>query len=301
MNGGIEGARPRPRLALVGSFDDDTLSRFKNLFPTVWWGEDFTDLKKQVDYREIDLVVIGTDVPVRLRDPMLPYLNNCHLICFSADVSPLPGPNKPTVVRTAREATTTEEYELPTMPLSFHRRRELDLRSISSAKGWVQLELVDPTHSVNVGELKRFREAFESKAIVLNHHTGLPLATIYWREHDNLAVAWLPQTAFSQYEWVELLSIDWAESDKEGFPAFGDWTKSSEWMLPEEITLVDRISSLEEQKLKTVRQIDEEIGRLSQELARVTLAASEGRRRLLTAQNDDLVEEVKAVFSDIGF
>ncbi len=128
-----------------------------------------------------------------------------------------------------------------------------------------------------------------------------PLAVIYWREHTNLAVASLPHSMFSQYEWVELLSLHWSQSDRESFPPFGDWTKSPEWMLSEETTLLERINTLQQQKLSTSEEIDQQIHRLSQDFTHAALAANQGPRRLLTAQNDELVEEVKSVFAEIGF
>jgi hypothetical protein len=297
----IEGARPRPRVALIGSFEDKDLNRFTRLFPTIWSAVNFDQLSEQVDPREIDLLVIGADITtVGVRDSkQYNYLNNAHIICFSDSLHSLPGPFSGTYVCHGGLATT-EEYELPTVSLPFHRRRELDLRSVSSTKGWARLRLewLAPT----TVDRKKFEAEFEQKAIVFAHQEDAPLAIIYRRDHNNnLGVACLPNNVFSQYEWVELIALEWAESDRESFPGFGDWTKFPEWMLPEEEEISERILTLEEQKLNTIKQIDGKIGRLSQKLAQVRVAANQGRRRLLTAQGDELVEEVRKILSDIGF
>jgi len=304
MNKRVEGLRPRPRVAIVGSFDDEVLNRLGRLFPTTWLAGDWGDLDDQVDFREVDLVVTGPDTTVHVKSTGHGggYLKNAHVISFSADIYYLPGPYPHTLVET-EGAVTTEEYVLPPLPLPFHRRREADFDGVSSVRGWTKLVLAydQPRGPMENIEWVNSNETFMDGAIVLDHHEEHPLAVKYWRKDSGLGVACLPQPVFSQYEWIELIAMDWAKSDRERFPGFGDWTKSPEWMLPEELALASQIDSLEDQRRVAVSQIDDEINRLSQELTRAGLAANQGRRQLLTACGNELVEEVASLFADIGF
>ncbi|GAG20836.1 unnamed protein product, partial [marine sediment metagenome] len=200
-------------------------------------------------------------------------------------------------------AVTAEEYVLPPLLLPFHRRREADFDGVSSVRGWKQLVLAydQPRGPMHNEEWAKANEAFMDGGIVLEHHELHPLAVKYWRQDSRLGVACLPQPVFSQYAWIELIAMDWAKSDRERFPGFGDWTKWPEWMLPEELALSNQIDSLEERRRVDVSQIDDKINRLSQELTRAGLAANQGRRQLLTAGGKELVEEVASLFADIGF
>jgi hypothetical protein len=259
-----------------------------------------------VDYRGIDILILGQDIQGRIYHPLLKqFVDAAHVICFSPDIE-LPGPLKDTFIDNFLKVTT-EEYLLPSLPLPFDQRCRLDLSSIDNIRGWKQFRLIqnntgrsNDQPNVSKEQLEKSREILKDKAFILNLADQLPIALMYWREYSNLAVACLPHI-FSQYQWVELLVTDWANSDQERFPNFGNWRKYSEWMVPEEETIVEKIRGLEEQRSNIIRQVDQEIGRLSEELARATQLANQGRRKLITAQDDELVEEVEAVFADIGF
>ena len=62
MNRRIGGQRPRPRVALVGTFGADNVDHFLRMFPTVWRADNISHLKELVDVREIDLIVIASGV-----------------------------------------------------------------------------------------------------------------------------------------------------------------------------------------------------------------------------------------------
>ena len=65
MNGKFGGQRPRPRVALLGTFKDNDVEHFKRMFPTIWPAQNITDLAELVDVRETDLTIIasGGSVP----------------------------------------------------------------------------------------------------------------------------------------------------------------------------------------------------------------------------------------------
>jgi len=298
MNPRVGGTRPRPRVALLGNFDLSDLERYEQLFPTVWSAPTIKELEDKVHVGESDLLVIAPGLENASGWPV--YV---HVICFSKDIKLLPGPIPYSEARIFTE-TETEQFLLPDLPLSFNRRREADFGQLNGVRGWPELGLsfvVLLGHSISDEDCEVAWKVFKDGAIISDYHTNRPLATIYLRVDSNLGVAWLPHHIFSQVAWVELIAADWAQSDRESFPAFGDWRKRADWMVPQEEQLVARIKALEDEKSDTIARIDQEIGCLSTKLAEVTLATDKGRRRLLTAQGDELVEEVVAVFREFRF
>jgi len=105
----------------------------------------------------------------------------------------------------------------------------------------------------------------------------------------------------NQAAWVEVLVTQWAQSDKESFPSFGDWTGSPEWMVAEEEQILSKIRALEEKKRKSIIEIEKQIGELTTELALAKTNANNGQRRLITAQGQELVDEVAKALKAVGF
>jgi hypothetical protein len=100
---------------------------------------------------------------------------------------------------------------------------------------------------------------------------------------------------------LEVLVAEWAQYAKEAFPNFGDWTESPEWMVPEEEKIQSEIQALEKKKQKSALEIDRQIGKLATELATAKINANKGLRRLITAQGEELVDEVAKALKAIGF
>ena len=72
-------------------------------------------------------------------------------------------------------------------------------------------------------------------------------------------------------------------------------------MLEEEEQIIRNIQALEEQKKMTLNKIARKIGIEQKKLAKKKSEIDMGRRRLITAQGDELLEEVKQVLEIIGF
>ncbi len=184
------------------------------------------------------------------------------------------------------------------IPLPLSRRREADLGTLSSVKGWLALRVLNTM----AGPMPEEATAvFENGAIICDRHTNAPLATAYVRDKPELGVAWLPFTPISQAAWVEALVTQWAEFDKESFPHFRDWTQSPEWIVPEEERILSEIEALEQQKQRQIAEIDASINELVTEFAEAKDRANRTRRRLITAQGDELVQEVGDVLRELGF
>ena len=220
-----------------------------------------SELQKSVDIREIDLLVIASDVYNVASD----WPEQTHVFCFSADVDELPGPFPHSVLHTP-DCAETEEFLLPDIPLPLDRRRETDYGFLTSVRGWPRLNLKFSTDR-NRGFLlpeqgrKDATIIFNGGAIICEHQTKIPLAVYFLRESTNLGVAWLPSVHTNQAAWVELIVTQWAQYDKDRFPGIGDWINSTEWIVPEEEQLLSQIEALEQKKqasiIKMGKKIDE--------------------------------------------
>jgi hypothetical protein len=294
MDNSVSGRRPLPRVALLGNFNEPDLAKYENLFPTIWLGKNVNELENFVHCDELDLLVISSGV-----DEIPDWIDIVHVICFSSGIPELPGPNSPDNIFLAN-TLETEEFNLPDLSLSWNRRRDADISNVSNVKGWTEIDI--GFGSGTTGEQdKGSRKYFEESSIISNYHTGLPLAVAFNRNENNLGIAWLPNPVFNQVAWVELILIHWAKLDPDRFPGFGDWTKSVEWMTKEEEDLSHHISELERNMIDAINQYKDRIGELSNEFSLLAISVNTGRRRLLTAQGNELVDEVIKVFLELGF
>jgi hypothetical protein len=191
------------------------------------------------------------------------------------------------------------------VPLSVSRRREADYGDLSSVRGWPRLDLNFKVSIYDGGVLQTERTSatsiFNSGSIICERHTNSPLAVAFIREESNLGVGWFPSVTKNRAAWVEVIVTQWAQSDKRAFPGYGDWTNSQEWMVPQEMQILSRIQALEQKKREFVIDADKQIGELTMELALARTTADSGRRRLITAQGPELVDEVARALQDIGF
>jgi hypothetical protein len=154
---------------------------------------------------------------------------------------------------------------------------------------------------VGVTELETATAIFNSGAIICERWNNSPLAVYFMRKDHPLGVAWLPAEHTNEAAWVEVLVTQWAQSDKRAFPGYGDWTNSPEFIVPQEMQILSQIQALEQKKREFVIGLDKQIGELTTELAVAKTNANSGRRRLVTAQGKELVDEVAKALEDIGF
>ena len=299
MRAKIGGQRPRPRVALVVDFEANDLDHFERMFPNIWRGEHIVDLQRLVDIREIDLVIIASGIDTANNWPQY-----AHVICFSKEIRRLPGPIPNSYVQ-LRGTAQTEEFLLPDIPLSLSRRRDADIVGLSGIRGWPRIIFqFEPSAGSAMPSPERILAAgdtFKDGAIICESHTNTPLAVTFLRVESKLGVAWLPTMHENQAVWVEILVTQWAQFDQDAFPTFRDWTELPEWMVPEEEVILSEIQALEQRRQDLIAQIDQQIGELTSKLFTTKRNANRGRRRLITAQGDKLVDEVAKVFGEIGF
>ena len=92
-----------------------------------------------------------------------------------------------------------------------------------------------------------------------------------------------------------------AKSDRERFPNFGDWTKNPDWMTNEEVALKQEADKLTLELEKLTVDYKKRIYNVNQGLTENSLLANNGKRRLLTAQGNELLEEVAQAFKELGY
>ncbi len=297
----IKGNRPRPRVALVGNFEEDVVRTLGTLFPTLWMAENLTSLDTSVSPLETDLIIISPNHSLTEPDYYhLDFLHNSHVICFSKSFSFLPGPSQNSNIQSTGKSST-EEYSIPELPLRIHNLLENDLADVSSARGFLLLKLdIKYRRRDSVPDDVQIKTVSEG-TIFYDPHTKSPFATIFNRNKTNLGIAWLPSEEFSIVSWVELICTNWAKLDRERFPDFGDWTKTPEWMTNEEIVLSDESSKLisELENLKT--EYKNRISDLEKQLIHASLLVNNGKRRLITSQGNELLTEVAQSFKELGY
>lgn len=295
MKGKIGGQRQRPRVALLGTFGNDNVMHFQNMFPTVWQANAMWKLRPMVHVSEIDLIIIASGI-----EGADDWPDKTNVICFSKDIERLPGPVSDSFIK-IYDVAETEEFLLPDAKLSIHRRREAEYCGLKSVRGWPRIELGRSLIWTDDDELEKAKTILNSGAIICESKTNSPLAVAFLRQDTNLGVAWLPIVDRNQSAWVELIVTEWAQADKNVFPCFREWTNSPEWMVPEETKILSEIEALEQKKEKTVNEIEKRIGELTTKLALAKAKANNGLRRLITSQGEELVDEVVKGLSDIGF
>ncbi len=297
----LKGTRSRPRVALVGTFEQDTYHAFEKLFPTIWVSKCLTDLEVSVSCKEIDLIIIGPSTDLSASDyGYLDFLSTAHVICFSKIFPYLPGPSDNSHIRIVKDSST-EEYLIPKLSLSFYSLLESDLASSSNAKGWPLLDIDIKYRNVHSVSTQRQNKVFLKGKLLSDPHTGLPFATVFRRLDSKLFIAWLPNDFFSIVSWVELICTYWAKSDRIRFPYFGDWTKNTIWMTQEEKTLTHELDILNLELTKITAEIEEKIRNTQKALTHTSLMANKGKRKLITAQGTELLIEVANSFKGLGY
>lgn len=111
----------------------------------------------------------------------------------------------------------------------------------------------------------------------------------------------LPGYVPNPERWIAAAIDAWRERDSLRFPAPVDWQARDEWKTDAEVLVSERITAVDEERRTALRRFQEERAALEQEQAEAIQNADSHERRLLTAQGDDLVAEVKATLEELGF
>ncbi len=298
MSNSIRGQRPRPRVGFVGEFSITDIEAFSGIFPTVYFAETIYVLKANVDTRELDVLVIGDGI-----DEILDFANSCHTICFSEDLWNLPGPINKSYISKSGFAET-EEYGFPDIPLSLARRREADFSQVNGIRGLPKIKLNFGRIQYSSGpqvDKERANDILYSGIILIETITSDILSFYFLRDDINLGVAYLPNPNFDRVKWTTLLLMEWSSSDSESLSNFNNWTGDPKWMTSQQLDLQNQLTQLENNKQDAINECDRKISDLDSLIMESDINTNNKERRLITAQGDDLVDEVKNCFQKIGF
>ncbi len=298
MNLLIRGSRPRPRVALVGGFKDKDFKTFESIFPTLWIFSNFSLLEQTTAINELDLIIIDD----YKSEPYLYsnyYLDRTHVICFTDKIEWLPGPIKNSKIIIS-EYSLSEEFLLPDINLFLHRQREEDFKNLQTIKGWGLIKLKIP-HPHSREEFEKASKMLKDNAVVMTSDSKTSLSEIYNREGSNLGVAWLPNEIFNRAKWVERICVEWGKIDPVTFKNIGDWATKEDWMIPEEVNILNEINNLKTQKEKSNSEYENKINQCFSRYLKIKKDTDESYRKLISSQGKDLVEIVCEILKLFGF
>jgi hypothetical protein len=112
---------------------------------------------------------------------------------------------------------------------------------------------------------------------------------------------WLPADIDDPARWVAAALADWRDADRDKFPSGPSWRESEAWATPAELKFRERATALQEELDKFIHDIEQRQAEIIREQEEAFVRANNGDRRLITAQGDDLVDEVQAALEEIGF
>jgi len=127
------------------------------------------------------------------------------------------------------------------------------------------------------------------------------LAGAFVRPASSARWWWLPGGIEAPERWVAAALADWTHLDAEKFPASPQWQDRQEWQTPAEIDLASKIQAMRDKYKAVLDELAQEELNLGAEMERMVAEANATARRLLTAQGDELVDEVQAAFEELGF
>lgn len=283
------GARPRPR-ALIVQFPEDVAGRIAELFPTHRVIEDDTQL--QVRLEEWDLIV--------LRGGGFSYLER-HLYVIGFGTVRLGEPEGESseftrVVGLGNE-TLAQEFQIGAdLHPDVHSLAERDLIAIA------QRQQANPVITIESNAFKRTVKPAEApwlKPFVVTTEPTVLAGAI--RRRDDEAEAWSLPEVEDPVPWVRAALRVWHEQNKVRFPFDPGWPSEPRWMTNREAGLTADIARLRADRENFINQSEAKEKELEGEFTATADDATHGQRRLLTAQADDLVDEVQATLGTLGF
>ncbi|MCO1615413.1 hypothetical protein M8C11_11880 [Micromonospora sp. CPM1] len=129
---------------------------------------------------------------------------------------------------------------------------------------------------------------------------GFPCAGI-WARPQGVPWWWLPGDVPDRGEWVAAAFAQWRREDPTRFPSGPDWSDEDPWRTTAEIAAQLALEDQLRHEAEVLNELAASRSRLVAVREAARAAADAAERRLLTAQGDELVAEVKAAFEELGF
>lgn len=276
------GQQPRPRMLVAGLEDDALAERLQPLAPTVRFisaGE----LSDGVNQREWDVIMLW--------DCDADVMTNVNVIQF--------GGTQTSQLKAGRASfygqTTTIEvsgtYSLPESQVGEVSGLVPGLGEQLVAVG--RARAMSVTHPGIQGVVVPF----------LLNANGKSVAGIFRRSQSSPSEWWwLPADAPDAEKWVAAALARWRVADPSRFePEMTDWLSDRRWQTQDEQAVVASLQELDDQHAAAINEYETQRAGLEIQRQSASERAELGGRRLLTAQGDDLKDEVAIALRDLGF
>lgn len=112
---------------------------------------------------------------------------------------------------------------------------------------------------------------------------------------------WLPDETSNKEMWIAAAFSEWSKTDPDKFPPDPIWVERPQWQTKAEREAISSLTSLREERARVLADLDKRELELVQQYEGMRREADQRERRLLTAQGNDLVQEVQAALEEIGF
>jgi hypothetical protein len=135
---------------------------------------------------------------------------------------------------------------------------------------------------------------------------GLPIAGSVRRSPDpseESELWFLPDLSGSHAdEWVDAALTYWRRAFPDRFPTDApDWTHQAAWMTSAEVDAQAAVEAMHERARVEIQRLSDQTEELQQRRDEAGRAADLAERRLVTAQDEDLVDEVATALRELGF
>ncbi|SCL41045.1 hypothetical protein [Micromonospora aurantiaca (nom. illeg.)] len=134
----------------------------------------------------------------------------------------------------------------------------------------------------------------------VREYQGGPCAG-YWHRPSGSSWWWLPSAAPDRVGWLDAAFADWRRQDQERFPSGPSWAEEEPWLTAAELEAQRELDEHAERERKSQAELAARRRELEEAREAARLHADAVERRLLTAQGEALVAEVKATLEQIGF
>jgi hypothetical protein len=279
------GEQPKPRLLILNVSDLTLQKAFRKLAPTVRC-MGFSDLKA-IRQKDWDAVVVfgGTS-------SLEPHL---YVIQFGGSVGGGIKSNIEGTILTVLPISKATQFEIPDVVPDSIR---LLIKS-SLAKSITSSPINGVMRAALPGNVRNFVPEIQWPFIT--DIDGNVLAGCFVRPESFSQWWWLPAGVESPELWVAAALAEWSNADHNKFPSGPTWQDRPEWQTPAEAELASKISETAARYSMLLTELEQEQIALKADMERVAAEATATVRRLLTAQGDELVDEVHATLDELGF
>lgn len=283
------GKLERPTALVLGVWDEAVFAALRRRFPTCWTPE---SLPEHLSTADVDYVIAG---PGSDQQKFAMYLRYNRLIMINM----LPTPEPPIDFYGFGKAGNIQATPKTTHPI-IHNALSSELGQIEDFSQWTILR-----ESTTPGIAARHAPpALLAHAIVVNKKNEVlgfvtdPKNSPFKSNKYKACLQWQPQNAVG---CINTIIEYWAHSVPEDHPFHIPWGAQRDWMTPEEREAFDEIESLNKEEEVELLRINTARTGAAQRLHAHRLTAEQGIKKLLTTQDEELVDITVITLRSMGF